>query len=143
MIQDNVRFYPLATTYFELEHSGGECHFVYEGDDQDVRFALHPVVSGEKVGESVYEWRIGDEPVWTLELPAGDYWVMGALPMMASNSQKIDFCLGNECVLPTNEEGETEVEDVEPKSGCQTLRVGETLWYMGLCALLIVRRRQL
>ena len=91
IIEDSVRFYPLATTYFELDHQGGECHFVYEGDDKDVRFALYPVVNGDKVGDSIYEWRIGDEPMWTQNLEDGEYWLVGALPMMASNSQKIEF----------------------------------------------------
>ena len=141
-IQDDVRFYPLATTYFELEHVGGDCHFVYEGDDQDVRFALHPVLSGEKVGESVYEWRIGDNPIWTMDLPEGDYWLIGALPMMASNSQKIDFCLGAECVLPSNDEESTDTDSTESKSGCRSIDTSNSFWLIGLLSVLVLRRRR-
>ena len=73
ILEDDYRFYPLATTYFELEHLGGPCTFVYVGDDEDVRFSLHPVVNGDKVGPSVKEWRIGDEAIWTESFDAGEY----------------------------------------------------------------------
>ena len=139
MIEDDYRFYPLATTYFELEHGGGECTFAYQGDDEDVQFALHPVVNGDKVGPAIKEWRIGDEPVWTEELAAGEYWVIGALPILTSNSQKIEFCLGADCVIPEIEDTDEAVEPM-PKSGCQTQPLAIGLWMM--CSLMGVRFRK-
>ena len=130
IIEDDYRFYPLATTYFELEHPGGECRFVFEGEDEDVQFSLHPVVSGSKVGPAVKEWRIGDEPIWTEEFEAGEYWVIGSLPILTSNSQKIEFCLGAECVLPVADE-DTGLNDVEEgKAGCQNQPLTIGLWML-------------
>ena len=106
MIEDDYRFYPMATTYFELDHVGGDCTFAHVGDDEDVQFSLHPVVSGDKVGPAIKEWRIGDEPIWTEAPSAGDYWVIGSLPILTDNPQKIEFCLGSDCVVP-------ELDDVE------------------------------
>jgi hypothetical protein len=128
IIEDDYRFYPLATTYFELEHGGGECTFAYQGEDEDVQFALHPVVSGDKVGPAIKEWRIGDEPIWTEELEVGEYWVIGTLPILTSNSQKIEFCLGADCVIPEVEDT-TDVEPI-PKSGCQTQPLSIGFWMM-------------
>ena len=128
MIEDEYRFYPLATTYFELEHGGGDCTFAYVGEDEDVQFALHPVANGDKVGPAIKEWRIGDDPIWTEELVAGDYWVIGTLPILTDSSQKIDFCLGAECVIPEIEDPD-EVEPM-PKSGCQTQPLSIGLWML-------------
>lgn len=141
ILQDDYRFYPLATTYFELEHEGGECHFVYEGDDEDVQFALHPVVTGDKVGSAVKEWRIGDAPIWTEDLPAGEYWLIGSLPILTDNSQKIDFCLGAVCELPLEEsESDTGLEPEDVKGGCQAQPLSIGVW-MGLSILGLRRRR--
>ena len=138
ILEDDYRFYPLATTYFELEHLGGSCTFVYVGEDEDVQFSIHPVVSGDKVGPAVKEWNIGDEAIWTESLEEGEYWVIGALPMLANNSQKIEFCLGAECLIPESEDTGLDSEE-EVKSGCQTQSAGINLW-MWAC-LLGLRRR--
>ena len=128
MIEDDYRFYPIATTYFELDHVGGDCTFAYVGEDEDVQFSLHPVVSGDKVGPAIKEWRIGDEPIWTEELATGDYWVIGSLPVLADNSQKIEFCLGAECVVPDIET----LDEAEPmpKSGCQSQPLSIGIWML-------------
>ena len=139
MIEDDYRFYPLATTYFELEHGGGECTFAYQGEDEDVQFALHPVVSGDKVGPAIKEWRIGDEPVWTEELEVGEYWVIGALPILTSNSQKIEFCLGAGCVIPEMEDTGDVVEQ-NPKSGCQTQPFAVGIWMMWFLVGIRIRK---
>ena len=141
MIEDDYRFYPLATTYFEIEHVGGDCTFVYQGNDEDVTFSLHPVVSGDRVGPALKEWRIGDEPVWTEDVAAGEYWVIGTLPILASNSQKIEFCLGAECVVPSTEDTGLEMAPM-PKGGCQTQSHFEATWMLMLLSGLGMRRRR-
>ena len=138
ILEDDYRFYPLATTYFELEHLGGPCTFAYVGDDEDVQFSLHPVVNGDKVGPSVKEWRIGDEAIWTESFEAGEYWVIGTLPMLTSNSQKIEFCLGAECLIPEIEDTGLGSED-DVKSGCQVQPVATNLWMVA--CLIGIRRR--
>ena len=90
-IAKNHRFYPLATTYFKLIHDGGEVHFVYEGDEEDVAFSLHPTNEQTRVMESMKIWTIGEEPIFSLDLEAGTYWLIGTLPQLKDNSQKIDF----------------------------------------------------
>lgn len=137
-IKDDYRFYPLASSYFILQHAGGSLNFVYEGTEQDVQFAIYPVDESGHVLESIRSWRIGDEAIWTMELDAGKYWVVGALPMLADNSQKIDFCLGAGCEIP-----EIPVVDEDTtKSGCMHVSPGTVLWWSVWAMALGYSRRQ-
>ena len=141
-ISENHRFYPLATTYFKLEHEGGEVHFIYEGDEEDVRFSLHPTNDQTRVLDSIKVWTIGEEPMFSLNLEAGSYWLIGALPQLKDSSQKIDFCLGRDCDPSVAEdlppEPSTEAEDVERKEGCQAVPLEASFWML----FVVVGRRR-
>ena len=132
MIVENHRFYPLATTYFVVEHPGGTCNFVYEGDEQDVVFSLHATNEQGQTLEAEQVWTIGEHPVHSLELPQGEYWLLGTLPIWKENSQKIEFCFGADCEIPSNDEVEEEIE----KGGCSVAPVGSFSWLLPLFVLL-------
>ena len=141
-IAKNHRFYPLATTYFKLIHDGGEVHFVYEGDEEDVAFSLHPTNEQTRVMESMKIWTIGEEPIFSLDLDAGTYWLIGTLPQLKDNSQKIDFCLGVDCEpsQPAEEDVDESVTEEGNPKGCQSVEVGMSFWM--LLSIWGLRRRQ-
>ena len=127
-----------------MNHPGGIVNFVYEGEDEDVVFSLHGLDDAGKILPPEKEWRIGDEPVFSLDLPEGEYWLAGTLPKLTDNSQKIEFCLGVECELPVEEETEPSAEDIstdeeEPKGGCQASPIGAQ--FLLLWGVLAYRRR--
>ena len=134
IIQENHRFYPLATTYFLLQHRGGNAHFVYEGAEQDVVFSVHPVNEQGQVMTNSDSWKIGESPIRTLDLPAGEYWLLGTLPKLLSNSQELEFCFGQECELPS-----IEADEKEEASGCSSTPLA-SLW-LTAAALGALRRR--
>jgi hypothetical protein len=140
-ISENHRFYPLATSYFKIEHAGGVLNFVYQGDEQDVTFSLHPTNEQRQVIAAEKVWTIGEEPIFTLDLDVGDYWLIGTLPKLTDNSQKIEFCIGVECELSVEEitEPSNEEEDGSTK-GCQSVGMGASLWL--LWGVLGIRRRR-
>ncbi len=117
-LQDDNRFYPLAASYYQLNHPGGELYFSHEDDATGVLFSLHPVKDGEadgQVEDAIAEWAPTD-PSWVQlseDLPAGGYWLVGTHAANASSSQKFEFCLGDaaaaEVCLP--EPGDTAVPD--------------------------------
>jgi len=122
LIQDNHRFYPLATTYYRYTHLGGSAQFVYQGDQQDVYFSIHKITDQGQVLEKSNEWLIGESPVFSIELDPGEYWLMGTLPILVDNSQKIEFCFGGACSLP--------IED-QQKRGCYSVQGMSWAWIMG------------
>lgn len=146
MISEDHRFYPLATTYFLLEHEGGEVHFIYEGDEQDVTFSLHPTNEDARVLGSIKMWTVGEEPIFSMDLDAGKYWLIGALPKLTENSQKLAFCFGGACERSQPEEVEAEADAAsqekseESKNGCQAIDVTASSWL--ILSFIAIRRRK-
>jgi len=95
-IQDDNRFYPIAATYFHLEHPGGPLRFAALDDPTGLVFSLHASENGRKYGAveaALATW--SDE--WTRdlgELEDGSYWLVGTYPQVADQSVKVEFCLG-------------------------------------------------
>ena len=117
-----------------------------QDDSPDLQFRLHPVAGGENDGpveDAVAEWTGESGPAHVLveDLPAGGYWLVGTYPVIATESTKVLFCLGDQdvaeyCVPPVNPIAE------EPKAcGCAS-----TGWDSGapalLAALALIRRRR-
>ncbi|MEC7946016.1 MAG: MXAN_6640 family putative metalloprotease [Myxococcota bacterium] len=134
LVEDDNRFYPLAATYYQLTHGGGELGFATVDDATDVRFSLFPVRDGEAdgvVGEPRVRWRPdGPGRVSLGNLPAGGYLLVGTYPHPASQSRRVAFCVGPidalESCLPDDqpergavEGGSTGSED-ERSAGCST-----------------------
>ncbi len=114
-IDDDNRFYPLAATYYRLDHDGGPIWFGIEEAAPDLHFALLPVSGGEDDGPveaPVDSWTGDAAGSWALssgaELDAGGYWLLGTYPMRADESVKVRICLGDQ---------EAAAECGEPVSG--------------------------
>ncbi len=142
-LQDDNRFYPLAATYFHLEHVGGPLHFAALDDPTGLEFSLHATESGRERGDvepALATWA----DVWTLdlgELDDGSYWLVGSYPQVADQSVKVEFCLGApEAVAPcetdteptdtgaidTGQDGATEPTDGADDTGAASPPVGDT-----------------
>jgi hypothetical protein len=97
MLEDDNRFYPMATTYFGLEHAGGPLAFQVEDDPTGLHFSLHPSAGGLRSAAeaAVAEWTPDSTALVELgELPAATYFLVGTFPERASQSTKVRFCLG-------------------------------------------------
>lgn len=152
-IDDDNRFYPLATTYYRLDHPGGPLWFGLEEEAPGLWFSLHPVADGAADGpveaavasfdgDTAGAWELGED------LPAGGYWLVGTYPELADSSVKVRFCLGDEATARAcapdegpDDEDPDDTGDEEPAKGCTTAPVGVA----GLVLLLpvaAVRRRR-
>jgi len=99
-LDDDNRFYPLAATYYRLDHTGGPIWFGLEEPAADLRFALFPVADGSDdgpVAEELASWAGDQAGSWSVldEAPAGGYWLLGTYPIRAEESVKVRFCLGD------------------------------------------------
>ncbi len=154
-IEDDNRFYPLAATYYLLEHGGGPIWFGVEEPADGLRFTLHPVAGGEDDGPveaAVDSWTAPEAVSWKLadgaELPEGGYWLVGTYPARADQSVKVRFCLGDkddaEACAPAVEEPDGDDDDGEGCSCQQDLSGGGGAWTLALVVLPLVgllRRR--
>jgi MYXO-CTERM domain-containing protein len=101
-IDEDHRFYPLAASYFHLEHPGGPVAFAAERDAESVRFLLHPVVGNAEdgpVADDIARFAAIRERVDLGDLPAGGYWLVGTHAAVAQNSEKFRFCLGSPAMV--------------------------------------------
>ncbi len=105
VIAADTRFYPLAARYFNILHPGGDAWFV--GDDalDDVAFSLHPVADFARdgaVGEPIATWthEAPGAAVIYEDLPAGGYWVVGALSVVADGPARANLCLSADPMAP-------------------------------------------
>ncbi len=145
---DSNRFYPLAASYYTLEHPGGMLFFATPDDPTGIQLSLFPVDNGV-VGEPVWELVPTEAGRWTIgDLAAGDYKFVGTYPQRADESVKIDFCLGAEAditgCLPVDpgdsgDSGDTEDSGKEgqaPTCGCAAQSNGaSTGVFLGLLSL--------
>lgn len=95
-IVEDHRFYPLAASYFRLEHGGGEVWFAAAAEAPDVVFSLHPSDGEGAVGDAVATFTATTAPMSLGDLVAGDWWLVGTNPTLAEDSTKLLFCLGGE-----------------------------------------------
>jgi MYXO-CTERM domain-containing protein len=155
-LEDENRFYPLATSYYQLLHPGGELWFSHDDDATGVVFTLHPVTDGSEAGPvepAMVRWTPTD-PAWfqvSDELEAGVYWLVGTQARLSDSSQKFLFCLGDtaqaEVCLP--ESGDTAIpddtgEDDDGDGVCGCSAAPGAPAAIGLLALagMLVRRRR-
>jgi hypothetical protein len=122
-VEEIRRFFPLATTYYRVEHAEGPLRIAIEACDDRVRFAVYPVGSDGALGAAVAE-QAGPE-LWLRSeggggLPAGSYVVVVSLPEPADQSARTAICAGSErwCgVVPSCGDGGDDIEEPEP-AGC-------------------------
>lgn len=98
LLEDDNRFYPVATTYWSFLHEGGPVAFAAEDDPVGLAFSIHPATATNPrapAGDAVREfWPEGTAPIDLGELDAGLYYVVGSYPERAPESTKVHFCIG-------------------------------------------------
>ncbi|MDP2314756.1 MAG: MYXO-CTERM sorting domain-containing protein [Pseudomonadota bacterium] len=94
-ISDDNRYYPLAATYYTLEHPGGEVWFATAADAPELAFSLHGTTADGDVTDAVATVAGSATPALLGDLPAGDYWLVGSNPTLAEDSTKVLTCLGS------------------------------------------------
>lgn len=153
-IQDDNRFYPLATTYYRIDHPGGELLFQSIEDPTGVVFDLMPVADGADDGpveEPVVRLVPTDNTVASFgELPAGGYWLVGSYPQPAEESTKFEFCVGLDVsACEVVDTGSLDTGGApEPKPGgcgCWSLSgeaQGAAGWWLAVVGLVVARRRK-
>jgi len=143
-IDDENRFYPLAATYYRLDHPGGPLWFAADEIEPGLLFSLHPVADGAADGpveDALEVWAAEGDAVAIdggAALPAGGYWLVGTNAQLAEQSTRTRLCLGSEedvlACLP---------EDVEEEGGCACDGIsGAPGWVLWLAPLVAIRRRQ-
>ncbi len=103
-IEDENRFYPLAASYYQLQHAGGPLWFANDDDATGVIFSLHPTTGGgeaDPVEPALYEWTptAPEAILLDADLSAGVYWLIGTQARIADSSQKFRICLGDEALM--------------------------------------------
>ena len=151
-IDDDNRFYPLAATYYLLEHGGGPIWFGVEEPADGLHFSLHPVEGGDDDGPvlaAVDSWTAPEAVSWKLadgaDLPEGGYWLIGTYPTRADQSVKVRFCLGDlddaeACAPAAEEPGDDDDDDGAGCSCQQDLSGGGGAWPLALVVLLPLTR---
>ena len=122
-LEDDNRFYPLAATYFALEHEGGLLSLAFVDDPTGLELRLHPVPGGgrfQPVASAV--WEGTPRGVGLVELgshPPGTLMLVGSYAARASESTKVQFCLGapEEALACLEEEAVADTGSVAPESG--------------------------
>ena len=112
VLVDENRFYPLAASYYKLEHAGGELWFATDTDAPELVFSLH-AVGEDGVGEALVVVEGVASATSFGEQAAGDYWLVGTNPTLATNSTRLTFCLGGREDLTPCVPAVEEVEDVD------------------------------
>ncbi|MEC7983820.1 MAG: MXAN_6640 family putative metalloprotease [Myxococcota bacterium] len=107
---DEHRFYPLAASYFRLDHEGGELRFHIEDGAPGITFSLH-ATDGFQVQEPISMWSGETFLSWSLE--AGSYWIVGSYGSPFGSSQKLELCIGADC-----DEPEVESPNTKQDGGC-------------------------
>lgn len=147
-IVDDNRFYPLAATYYMLEHDGGEVWFATDLDAPELAFSLHGTTADGDVTEALATFAGTVAPLLLGDLPAGDYWLVGSNPTLAEDSTKVLTCLGSaedvEACAPARSDtgGDTggDIAEAPERCGCGSSGVGGG-WLAALSGLLLARRR--
>ena len=155
-IDDDNRFYPVAASYFRLDHAGGELYFATAEDPTGLVFSLHPVADGDDDGpvvDPVDEWSpVGPETRSLGERDAGGYWLVGTYPLVAEQSVKVLFCLGDAAAValcaPAGDTGGTDTGGdggADDPAGCGCAAGGAASGWRwapaGLLLLTLLRRR--
>ncbi len=95
----DARLYPLAASYWNYLHEGGDAWFGVDTPLADVTFSLHPVADFEAdgaVGDAIATWSAeaaGSQRVFE-DLPPGGYWIVASLPRVADGPARAEVCVG-------------------------------------------------
>ncbi len=115
-IVDDNRFYPLAATYFELDHAGGELLLgLAEDNAEAVLFEVFSTDSDGVVDEQLYSWQPDAAEVVSLgEQDAGTYWLVGSYAVVGADSEGRAFCFGGTDAMADCELGDDPGDTGDP-----------------------------
>lgn len=144
-IDATVRFYPLAASYFLIEHAGGPLYVATNAAAPDLWFALHPVVGGSfdgPVAAAIATWNAAEAGQVAVKagasLPAGTYWLIGAHAAIGTESVHVRLCAGDE---PAARACTTSTEEDNSASCAASGADASTFWLLALVAGWSARRR--
>lgn len=142
------RFYPVAATYFELEHEGGEVHVGLAEPSPSLALSLHAEDADGRAEEALDTWNGADGTRSFGELPAGSYWIVVSNPTLDQDSTKVTICVGDEAALEacggadTGAPADTGGDEEPGGCGCGTSSAAPG-WAALAAGLLLARRRRL
>ncbi|HCH65779.1 MAG TPA: hypothetical protein DFR83_23450 [Deltaproteobacteria bacterium] len=115
-VVEEHRFYPLAASYFRVQHPGGELLLgLAEDNDEAVHFAVFPTTDTGVVLPALLEWQPSEAKIESLGTqPAGDYWLVGNYPAAADSSAVRLFCFGGPDAMEPCRPEESETDSGEP-----------------------------
>ncbi|MBT6179389.1 MAG: hypothetical protein HOI23_19250 [Deltaproteobacteria bacterium] len=133
-VETSNRFYPMTTSYYLVEHTGGPLYWAMAKESANLRLSYFQAISA--VGEvqlSLDQWASDMTQPYALQngepLPAGSYWLAVMNPTTSGNSVYTDICLGplsvaESCIAEDETQdpgasGEPSGEDEDNSSGCQ------------------------
>jgi hypothetical protein len=93
-IADENRFYPLSTSYYELEWGGGSLAFASSEPADDLRLSLHLEGEDGNTSEALLELAATGSEQALGEWEAGTYWLVVTNPVWAQSSTKLYVCIG-------------------------------------------------
>ena len=141
-IEDASRFYPLAASYFRLDHAGGELFLALDAAAPDLTIAVHPVADGLADGPVEDALVVLDganpEPQSLGEVPAGGVWIVGSVPMQADSSVRRTLCVGSESDMA----GCLPVDEEEEAAACGCASGGGGTGWLWVLAVVGLRRRR-
>lgn len=106
-IDEEPRYYPLAATYWQINHEGGVLWFALEEPVSDVRYSLHPTLdrNDPRVDEALETWtgeQSGARPLLDgIAIPSGTYWLVATLPEAEADVAQTRVCIGTEFDVST------------------------------------------
>jgi MYXO-CTERM domain-containing protein len=114
-VVDEHRFYPLAASYFKIDHPGGELLLgLVEDNRETLFFEVFPTNDSGVVMPALLQWQPDGAVIESLGTqPAGDYWLVGSYPAMAESSEVRGFCFGGPDAMDacTTAAGDTDTAD--------------------------------
>jgi MYXO-CTERM domain-containing protein len=102
-IDVSARLYPLAASYWRIDHAGGSLVFGCDAALGGALFSLHPVSEGAADGpvqDAVAVWDAPEAGAFVIpdadDLAAGGWFVVATLPVLADASLQARVCIGTE-----------------------------------------------
>ncbi len=117
-LADDNRFYPLAATYYSIDHGGGALGFGIEEDAPNLTFSVHPADDGGHALEALATF--SGTPTDLGDQPPGTYWLVGSNPTLDTQSTKRMICFGADvsACAPVEQAELAGDGDLEPSCGC-------------------------
>lgn len=116
-VELDTRVFPLAASYFRLEHPGGPLWLAANADVVGLQFSLHALAPGATdgvVANPRATWAVTGAGRWPIveedAIPAGAYWIAATYPAVAEVAKQVRLCIGSAVVAEQCDVGDDGVE---------------------------------